>query len=656
MIQTDYPSGLTLNYSYDEKGQLDQIAQKSWLKDKVLVSNLSDKNSYDNQLAFNFGNGVSQSQAYRDNEVVEWTGNKDIAYSYSTPYQGGYAIDYAYPSVSNDTSVSTDSTSQNSQSTQSSNNAVPNERSKVVAQTTTTADQYNPMGQLLQESGRQYSYDSLGRLTQVTDNKSSTVTYDYLITGERYKKSVLDSSQANQAQQTTYYLYDNGILISELTQTATEDKSQFTDYVYHDNRPLLQFNKLEPFYLKTDHRGSVMTVTDEDANIVWQAYLTDNGQATVFNGSQIAINLRGSNQYYDAETSLHYNIHRYFSPTRNQYLTPDPVGLVAGEDLYAFANDRPHEFVDLWGLAPEMYEDMYKKRPFLEKAIIGMVVHRDLANVLNSRLLLGYGADKGRDGTFGNIRPDAYFVDEVNIRLELAKKPFTGTVWELKPISWLQDTKVRYKRGVAQVKTYLDKAKTTCKSAWRAGSYKELAPQIKQIERTLSLGNKSFKITTHADTFNGKGPIYSGLVFYKATEVKSEKVPETLPETAAEPVLTEQQKSQLQTAVDYVKEAATSDGLSGILIKGLLIILALAAAYFLARALPALLANLILLLTASAALAKEGVVDENGNKQKVSLLDALSTSLGIKITKETIKDYASKKWDQTTDWVKGWFN
>lgn len=63
--------------------------------------------------------------------------------------------------------------------------------------------------------------------------------------------------------------------------------------------------------------------------------------------------------------------------------------------------------------------------------------------------LEGYGADDGRDGTFGIIRPDAYFVSEANIRLEKAGKPFVGTIWELKPISWENDP-VRYKKGLNQ--------------------------------------------------------------------------------------------------------------------------------------------------------------------------------------------------------------
>ena len=39
-------------------------------------------------------------------------------------------------------------------------------------------------------------------------------------------------------------------------------------------------------------------------------------------------------QYYVAESSLHYNLHRYYDPKTGRYLTTDPIGLAGGINLF----------------------------------------------------------------------------------------------------------------------------------------------------------------------------------------------------------------------------------------------------------------------------------------------------------------------------------
>ncbi|HET9641970.1 MAG TPA: RHS repeat-associated core domain-containing protein, partial [Burkholderiaceae bacterium] len=93
-------------------------------------------------------------------------------------------------------------------------------------------------------------------------------------------------------------------------------------------------------------------MTRKDRTVLWQAGVGEYGQADVAQGSSIEMPLRASNQYFDAETGLHYNIHRYLDARQGSYISPDPLGLAAGPDLYRFGLGQPHRFVDPSGLAP----------------------------------------------------------------------------------------------------------------------------------------------------------------------------------------------------------------------------------------------------------------------------------------------------------------
>jgi len=57
-------------------------------------------------------------------------------------------------------------------------------------------------------------------------------------------------------------------------------------------------------------------------------------------------------QYFDAETGLHYNWHRYYDPSTGRYLTPDPIGFAGGMNLYAYVQNDPVNRIDPYGLWP----------------------------------------------------------------------------------------------------------------------------------------------------------------------------------------------------------------------------------------------------------------------------------------------------------------
>ena len=55
-------------------------------------------------------------------------------------------------------------------------------------------------------------------------------------------------------------------------------------------------------------------------------------------------------QYYDPETGLHYNYFRYYNPQTGRYITPDPIGLEGGINLFTYVHNNPVIGVDRSGL------------------------------------------------------------------------------------------------------------------------------------------------------------------------------------------------------------------------------------------------------------------------------------------------------------------
>jgi RHS repeat-associated protein len=106
---------------------------------------------------------------------------------------------------------------------------------------------------------------------------------------------------------------------------------------------------LEDYYYHTDHLGTPQAITDKDQTIVWQARYAPFGDAALPIHA-IDNDLRFPGQYFDRETGLHYNWHRYYDPETGSYLTSDPIGLGGGLNTYAYVGASPLNFIDPSGL------------------------------------------------------------------------------------------------------------------------------------------------------------------------------------------------------------------------------------------------------------------------------------------------------------------
>lgn len=80
-----------------------------------------------------------------------------------------------------------------------------------------------------------------------------------------------------------------------------------------------------------------------EGKIVWQACYKAWGNrcsseiSVPTKGSEAEQPLRFQGQYYDEENGLHYNRYRYYDPCTGRFITPDPIGLAGGENVYRYA-------------------------------------------------------------------------------------------------------------------------------------------------------------------------------------------------------------------------------------------------------------------------------------------------------------------------------
>jgi RHS repeat-associated protein len=212
---------------------------------------------------------------------------------------------------------------------------------------------YDAFGNLIRERRgtaqklvTEYRYDCQHRLIGATLPNGSQASYRYDAFGRRISKTV--------DGKTTEFFWQGDRLVAE------SSHEHYRSYLYEPGtfRPLAMLDgkgprKACPFYYQLDHLGTPQELTDYSGDIVWAAQYTAYGRLTRLNRDTCQVldqPLRFQGQYFDAETGLHYNRHRYYNPEVGRYLTQDPVKLAGGLNAYRYALN-PTGWVDPLGLS-----------------------------------------------------------------------------------------------------------------------------------------------------------------------------------------------------------------------------------------------------------------------------------------------------------------
>ena len=223
--------------------------------------------------------------------------------------------------------------------------------------------QYDEFGNLVRESrghgGKlvtNYEYDAQHRLIKVTKPDGTVATYQYDAFGRRIEKSVTDKIGQNK---TTEFLWQGNKLLAE----SSQESYQTYLYEYGSFRPLALITgegaeQAQAYFYHLDQVGTPLEITDVEGSIAWAVDYQAYGNVARERVRVVNSPLRFQGQYFDEETGLHYNRHRYYSPETGRFITVDPIGLAGGLNNYQYVKN-PTGWVDPLGL--EQNEGIYPK-------------------------------------------------------------------------------------------------------------------------------------------------------------------------------------------------------------------------------------------------------------------------------------------------------
>lgn len=223
---------------------------------------------------------------------------------------------------------------------------------------------YDPNGNLIHKKTKDhsiaYEYDALDRLISFTQ-KNERYQYSYDACNRRQTKS--KSIYVNGVWQIVFverFLYhgQNEVGIVDVQNDLMQYRMLGVGKGAEIGASVLIELGTNTYVPLHDHNGNISCLLDIVGTPIETYRYTAFGEEYVFdqNGELIekASNpWRFSSKRVDEETGLIYFGRRYYCPTDGRWVTTDPIGFEGGPNLYAYVNNNPLIFFDLYGLSTE---------------------------------------------------------------------------------------------------------------------------------------------------------------------------------------------------------------------------------------------------------------------------------------------------------------
>lgn len=215
------------------------------------------------------------------------------------------------------------------------------------------------VGNITYDGTFRYVWDAYNQLAEL-HKADNTLLATYVYDEQGLRLSKVTTSAAPQGASTIFYFYDTqGHLIAE-TGGATLAQAQTPQmtYVWNGDKltgVIVHQPSRVVYTVDLDHLSSPFQLRNLAGKVLWR-WDTEAFGNTLPNedvdadGNKLTLNLRFPGQYYDKESGLHYNWHRYYSPKLARYLSPDPIGLAGGVNRFGYVNGNPLRWADPLGL------------------------------------------------------------------------------------------------------------------------------------------------------------------------------------------------------------------------------------------------------------------------------------------------------------------
>jgi len=182
----------------------------------------------------------------------------------------------------------------------------------------------------------------------VRDEANDTIaSFKYDTRGRRvWKRGVVGG-----VSDTLRFVYDGGQIVADLNGSGTLR----TEYSYFPGGPdrllgMRQSGGWEGAVLTDAVVGTVRGIAKDSTGTLIKRYQVDPwGRATTAD-TGVKTRFRMAGREYDAETGLYYNRARYYDPDIGRFISEDPVGVIGGLNLYAYAGNDPVNGRDPSGL------------------------------------------------------------------------------------------------------------------------------------------------------------------------------------------------------------------------------------------------------------------------------------------------------------------